>query len=170
MIKLIAEAAGAGGAILVILAFLLTGPRRILKLSLSSSLLWIVHFGLLADWAGLIVSIASALRNGAGAFLPRRSMIVLSWLSSAVVLAFILIFDPGHAILAVAAPARAVSNHLRDREIPFRLACSVSALSYIAYGISIHSPVAISSAITLAVVLGTPFVRSHQARRRAKPV
>ena len=153
------DVSGALGAILVICAFLLKNPRHIMAASFVSSVLWIVHFGLIGAWAGLIVSCASALRNAAGAWMQDRAMAIFTWASAAFVVGFGLWVDSSGAVVLFAAPIRAVANHLRNREIPFRLVCSLSAACYVTYGLMIDSPLWISSLVAFLVVVGTPVVR-----------
>jgi ABC-type Na+ efflux pump permease subunit len=163
-LDLLTALTGYAGATLVVAAFFLTGPRRILAVSFVSSALWIVHFFLIGAWAGVIISIASAVRNAAGAWLERRTMIVVTWVCVAVVVGMVLTFDPAGAVVILAAPARAIGNHLRNHEIPFRICCALSGLSYVAYGIAIQSPLAISSAIAVAVILGVPLFHHLKAQ------
>lgn len=162
---IIAQATGFLGAALVIGAFLLRNPRRIMAASFVSSLLWILHFALISAWAGLIVSCASALRNAAGAWLPYRSMVIVTWAAAAFVVGFGMLFDSAGAVILLTAPIRAVANHLRDREIAFRLVCALSGLCYIVYGLMISSPLWISSLMALAVVVGTAAMRALNRRR-----
>jgi hypothetical protein len=141
-------------------AFFLRRPRTILAVSFAASLLWAVHFGLLAAWAGIIVSIASAIRNAAGAWLRRSAMIWLSWTVVALVIIAGLMIDPAGWVVLLAAPARAISNHLRDRDLPFRIACAMSGLCYVLYGLVINSPALWgSSAITVLIILAVPLGR-----------
>jgi hypothetical protein len=146
-ISYLTDISGALGAILVICAFLLKNPRHIMAVSFISSVLWVVHFGLIGAWAGVIVSVSSALRNAA-----------------AFVVFFGLWIDSAGAVVLFAAPIRAVANHLRDREIPFRIVCSLSAICYVIYGLMIGSPLWISSLVAFSVVVGTPLVRLSVSR------
>lgn len=165
VIDLAAQVSGFLGATIVIGAFFLRTPRRIMAASFLSSLLWILHFGLIAAWAGLIVSCASALRNAAGAWMPYRTMVIVTWVAAVFVVSFGLIFDSAGAVILLTAPIRAIANHLRDREIAFRLVCALSGLCYIAYGLMISSPLWISSLMALGVVVGTAAIRACKARR-----
>jgi hypothetical protein len=163
----IADLAGLAAFLLVTGAFCFRAPRTILAISVASSLFWVLHFGLVGAWAGVITSTASTVRNGAGAWLDRRTMIIITWITAAVVIIIGLAVDPAGWMVLVAAPSRALSNHLRSREMLFRLTCSVSGFAYIAYGISLGSPtVWMSSAITTAVVLGAPLLRYLPNRRQ----
>jgi hypothetical protein len=162
-----AQASGFLGATLVIGAFLLRDPRRIMAASFASSLLWILHFGLMGAWAGLIVSCASALRNAAGAWMRDRAMILVTWTAAAFVVGFGLLFDSAGLVILLTAPIRAIANHLRDREIAFRLVCALSGLCYITYGLMIGSPLWVSSLLALGVVVATAARRALKGRRLA---
>jgi UPF0716 family protein affecting phage T7 exclusion len=167
-LPIIAELAGLAAFLLVTAAFFFRAPRTILSISVASSLFWVLHFGLVGAWAGLITSIASGVRNGAGAWLEHRNMVIVTWICAALVIITGLIIDPAGWIVLIAAPSRAIANHLRSRELLFRLACSVSGFSYIAYGLSLGSTtVWLSSAITVSVILGTPLVRYLRNRTSA---
>jgi hypothetical protein len=165
LIDIAVNLSGLAAFLLVTAAFFFRAPRKILAVSVGSSLFWVLHFGLVGAWAGLITSVASAVRNGAGAWLEQRSMIVVTWACAALVVITGLMIDPSGWIVLIAAPSRAIANHLRSRELPFRLACSISGFCYIAYGLSLGSTtVWLSSAITAAVVLGAPLLRFLRAR------
>lgn len=167
----IADLAGLAAFLLVTAAFFFRAPRTILAVSVASSLFWVLHFGLVGAMAGLITSVASAARNAAGAWLDHRAMVIVTWACAFLVITIGLAIDPPGWIVLIAAPSRAIANHLRSRELLFRLTCSVSGFSYIAYGLSLESTtVWLSSLITTAVVLGAPLVRYLRRKILATPV
>lgn len=166
-LAIVADLAGLAAFLLVTAAFFFRAPRTILAVSVASSLFWVLHFGLVGAMAGLITSLASAARNAAGAWLEHRAMVLVTWACAVLVIAFGLLVDPAGWIVLIAAPSRAIANHLRSRELLFRLVCSMSGFCYIAYGLSLGSTtVWLSSLITTTVVLGAPLLR-HLRRRRA---
>jgi len=168
LVATIAELSGFAAFMLVTAAFFFRAPRKILAISVASSLFWVLHFGLVGAWAGLLTSVASAVRNGAGAWLEQRSMIAVTWICAALVVITGLMIDPAGWIVLIAAPSRAIANHLRSRELLFRLVCSISGFCYIAYGLSLGSTtVWLSSAVTTAVVLGVPLLRYLRAKASA---
>lgn len=165
-ISYLTDISGVLGAVLVICAFILRNPRHIMAVSFLSGVLWVIHFSLIGAWAGVVVSVASAVRNAAGAWMEQRAMVVFTWASAAFVVCFGLLVDSSGAVVLLAAPIRAVANHLRDREIPFRLVCSLSAICYVTYGLMIGSPLWISSLVAFLVVVGTPVVRALVSKFR----
>jgi hypothetical protein len=157
---------GLGATGLSVGAFLLKGPRRILALSTMGSLTWILHFSLLGAWAGAATAFGSSIRNGAGAWLDRRAMVWFTWVAAITVIAVGLLVDPRGYVILLAAPIRAIANHLRDYEIPFRLVSGLSGVPYVIYAFTIGSYVVLlSSVLTTSVVIGAPAWKHIRERR-----
>lgn len=170
LLPLLVQTTGLIAAILSTGAFLLSGPRRILAVSTLGSVAWFLHFLLSGAFAGAATASGSIVRNGAGAWLDRRQMIWLTWAAAILVFAAGITFDPkGYVVLAVI-PLRAIANHLREREMLFRIVCSVSGACYVIYGMQIGSLAVWASALlTTAVVLGAPMIHVITKRKHDIP-
>jgi hypothetical protein len=128
----------------------------------------VCHFALLGQATGVAAGALAGLRNGAGAFLPRRQMILVSW-GCVLALGAVSVTYPGVGIAVLGAfVLRAIANHLRDNAIGFYALSLTCELLWAAYGIAVGSTMWSFSATSAAIILVHPLRRAFIERRNKK--
>jgi hypothetical protein len=140
-----------------VLGFQVKNPRYVLYILSAPCLLWALHFALLAQWAGVAISLIAFVRNLSAAKiddeLVMQKITTLCLVMSMLVTCYI--FEGYKDLLPLMATvSNACAAYLRNKPLFFRSVCLSVEFSWLAYGLLIGSVFcSLTSAILIISIL-----------------
>ena len=131
--------------------FQLKSPKAVLQVSCLICMMWIFHFALLGELAGVIVTLVSLARCAGGAWFPKKYTDINNAICLVIALAIIIpaVSGFGDVFPIMAAISNSLSVYYRDHPLTFRLCNCVNQMSWLGFGVCISSLSLISASLLL---------------------